>query len=246
MSDYFTFGRPVEFVLVLTAQAFTILFAIIPSAPPVVQLPGSEEVVIWSLGGVILVLFGGLFYTTRWVSRQTYSITLQKTRHQLISFLAYATLGISAVLFGYLVFILPYPNSSLGIVDIGAGLVYSAIFAESILLLLGGRIWRTTDTESLRLDIKEFVQALRSLRDDPLSSTDCVDVISTRGERIVDRLYESKFQESQDLSRKLEEWLSNFNEASTLSVHEDLATSETIFNITKNLCSLVLNLKSDG
>jgi hypothetical protein len=245
-SDYLTFGRPVEFVLVLVAQVFTILFAIIPSAPPIVQLPGSEEIVMWSLGGAILLLFGGLFYTTRWVSRQTYSITLQKTRHQLISFLAYATLGILAVLFAYVVFILPYPNSSLGVVDIGAGLVYSAIFAESILVLLGGRIWRTTDTESLRLDIKKFVQALDSFRDDPVSSTDRVEVISTRGERIVDLLAESKFKESQDLSQELEEWLSGFDQASTLPIHEDIATAETISEITKNLCSLIPDLESDA
>ncbi|WP_281195742.1 hypothetical protein [Halorubrum sp. F4] len=143
-------------------------------------------------------------------------------------------------------FILPYPNSSLGVVDIGAGLVYSAIFAESILVLLGGRIWRTTDTESLRLDIKEFVQALHSFRDDPVSSTDRVELISTRGERIVDRLAESKFKESQDLSQELEEWLSDFDEASTLPIHEDIATAESISEITKNLCSLVPDLESNG
>lgn len=245
MSDYLTFGRPVEFVLVLVAQVFTILFAIIPSAPPVVQLPGSEEIAMWILGGTILLLFGGLFYTIRWVSRQTYSITLQKTRHQLISFIAYATLGISAVLLAYVVFILPYPNSSLGVVDIGAGLVYSAIFAESILVLLGGRIWRTTDSKSFRMDIKEFVQALDTFRDDPISSTDRVEVISTRGERIVDRLAESEFKESQDLSRELEKWLSDFGGASTLPIHEDIATTKTISEITKSLCILVPELESN-
>jgi hypothetical protein len=131
-------------------------------------------------------------------------------------------------------------------VDIGAGLVYSAIFAESILVLLGGRIWRTTDTESLRLDIKKFVQALDSFRDDPVSSTDRVEVISTRGERIVDLLAESKFKESQDLSQELEEWLSGFDQASTLPIHEDIATAETISEITKNLCSLIPDLESDA
>jgi hypothetical protein len=244
-SDYVTFGRPVEFVLVLVAQVSTILFAIIPSAPPVVQLPGSEETVMWGLGVAILFLFGGLFYTIRWVSRQTYSVTLQKTRHQLISFLAYAIFGICAVISAYVVFILPYPNSSLGVVDVGAGLVYSAIFAESILVLLGGRIWRSTETDSLRLDIKEFIQALHSLRDNPVSSTDSVEVISTRGERIVDRLADSKFKESQDISRKIDKWLSEFDEASTLPTQENLATVEDISNITKNLCSLVPDLESD-